>query len=153
MTPFKKSRPAFNPFLIPLTTEQHAALSNPPAMAYLALKEERATRQDLWNLWFRARCTLGIVEKYHVEVVEEVRPIVEKLEAFFLDLHAHPHKAIEMDLADRSDLGALLELADEVQKETNRMYQLNVYKAQRQYCLDAVQTVRRVDQQPVRQAA
>ena len=147
MTSFKKPRPPLNPFLVPLTAEQHAALSNPPDMALIALKEGHATRKDLWNLWYRGRVTLHIAERHHKDVVDAIRPIVDNLEALFLDAHANPQKEIHVTLEDRLDIESLLEVANEIQQETNRGHQAPHYREQRDYCLKAVAAVQ-VNHQP-----
>lgn len=139
MTHTEKPRPVLNnAFFVPLSVEEHAQLNNPPDIAYLAVKEGHATRQHVWNLWYRARVTLNIVEKHHKGMVDEVRPIVERIEAFFLDLHRNQQKEIRMEIHDLMDVGALLEFAKEVQQETNRAQQLEAYRSQRKYCIDTV---------------
>lgn len=120
-------------FLIPLTIEEHGALSNPPQLSFIRLKEERAKYDDLWTVWFRVRATLAVVQRHHTQVLDEVQPIVERIEAFFLEPRDRDAPVtMPPDLLD--ELRMVLDLADEVQKETNRAHLLEAFKAELEYC-------------------
>lgn len=127
---------------VPLSPDEHRMLSNPPDVSLLALMEERATRQDLWTLWFRCACTLSIVKGKYQEKLPEVEPIALWMENFWGAHHrALTQTPISCSPEEVADLRTLIDFANEVQHETNREVMLQAYKFAHAYCIDKAKAI------------
>lgn len=127
-----------SPFLlvrIPLTTEEHLRLSNPPDMALVALMEGRATRQDLWTLWFRCASTLTIVRGKYPTHLADIELVCKWMESFWKQHYlVQSSTDIGCSLDELADLRMVIDFANEVQHETNREITLQAYKHAHDYC-------------------
>ena len=121
----------------PMSPDEHRLLSNPTDAAIVALQEHKATRKDLWTLWFRCRVTLVIVRSHFKEQQEAVEPIANWIEAFWEQHYRLPIATpVEITLEQLADLRMVIDFANEVQHATNREVMLQAFRHTHQYCID-----------------
>ncbi len=113
---------------VPLTAKEHSLLSMPPQVSIVKVGEGQASAQDIWTLWTRAHSTLLLVQRHHAHVLEELQPLVAELHEYFIDKLKTQSRVFTMSAEMRSNVNVILDLADEVQKETNREYILLAYQ-------------------------
>lgn len=127
----------------PLTPSDHLALSLPPQISCELLRQVRGTMQDLWVIWYRARCTLTVARLcYSNDTVAAIKATSDRVEALWLELYSQRHQGVVViSEVLWADIAILLIVADQIQRAVPRQLQVPAYKSQRDYCIAAANQI------------